>query len=177
MANYLIKTARLGLRNWTENDLVPFAEMCADAEVMRYFPKPLTTSEVAALIERFQKHFDEFGYTYFAVDELATGKFIGFTGLMYQTYEAPFTPNADIGWRLKQNAWGKGFASEAATACLDFGFKTIKLSAIYAVCPKQNQPSEGVMKKIGMHYDTKFIHPALDDYPALAECLLYKIEP
>jgi RimJ/RimL family protein N-acetyltransferase len=111
MSDSNITTKRLGLRLWKKSDTIPFAEMCADIDVMRYFPSTLTKQEATLLIKRFMKRFEEDGYTYYAVDILATknkpAAFIGFTGLLLQTYESPFTPNVDIGWRLKKAAWAK----------------------------------------------------------------------
>ena len=95
---------------------------------------------------------------------------------MYQTYEAPFTPITDIGWRLKKSAWGKGYATEGAKVCLDYAFKQLKLDSVASVCPTVNIPSENVMKKIGMTKQGTFKHPKLTDYPKLEECVWYKIE-
>ena len=171
---YVIQTSRLGLRNWQESDAVPFAKMNADIEVMEYFPSILTREESDQLLDRLQQHYIDFGYTYFAVDVLETGKFIGFTGFKLQTYESPFTPAVDIGWRLKKSAWGKGYATEAAQACVDVAFSRFDLAELFSICSVVNVPSEHVMKKIGMTYVQHFEHPALVDYPAIKECVVYR---
>ena len=73
-------------------------------------------------------------------------------GLSEQSYEAPFTPCVDIGWRLKPTFWHMGLATEGAKRCLKYGFQDIQLSKIFSVAPVINTPSIHVMKKIGMYY-------------------------
>ncbi len=172
---YLIRTERLGLRNWQDEDEPAFAELCAHPEVMEFFPATLNRMQSADLIQRFKIHYHDHGYTYFAVDRLDTDEFIGFIGLMHQTYESPFSPFVDIGWRLKPSAWGNGFATEGAQACIRFGFDTLKLDEIYAVAPERNVKSQAVMQKIGMTYATRFKHPKLKESDRLNPCVVYKI--
>ncbi len=74
--------------------------------------------------------YDVKGYCYFAVDNLENNEFIGFIGFAYQNYETDFTPNVDIGWRLKSSACNKGFASEGAKRSLEYGFNNLGLIKI-----------------------------------------------
>jgi len=174
--DYILKTERLGLRNWIESDKEPFIEMCKDEAVMKHFPKPLSKEETIGLIERLQAHFDTYGYCYFAVDILKTGEFIGFTGLANQTWESEFTPCVDMGWRLKRDAWGKGFATEAAQGCLEAAFDKFGLTEVLAFAANTNTPSENVMKKIGMKYIGTVQHPAIIDDPRFKHCVVYRFE-
>lgn len=176
MKSYLFKSQRLGFRNWSANDLEEFVSLNADTEVMQHFPKPLTKKETEAFIIRLQNHFNDKGYTYFAVEVLETKEFIGFIGLAYQEYEAPFTPATDIGWRLKKSSWGKGFATEGAKRCLEFAFSELSLSKIVSTCTLQNKNSERVMQKIGMTKQGIFKHPRLQDYPEMENCVWYMID-
>lgn len=176
MKNYIIQTERLGLRNYEWSDVDAMTELCQDERVMEHFPKTLKKEEVKTYIERLRAHFEEHGFCYFAADLLETGEFIGFIGMMkqnYLDYPAEFT---DIGWRLKPAVWGRGLAPEGARACVAFAFQKLKLNEVYAVCPEQNDNSERVMKKIGMDYFLTFQHPALDDYPHLQTCKMYRIK-
>ncbi|GEQ86095.1 GNAT family acetyltransferase [Patiriisocius marinistellae] len=175
--NYFIQTERLGLRNWEESDIIPFAKMCADKIVMEHFPAVLSLKETTDLITRFKKHLQDYGYTYYAVETLNTHEFIGFTGIAMQTWESDFTPAVDIGWRLKQSAWGKGYATEAAKACLTYASEILKLEEIISVCTFHNIPSENVMQKIGMQFVKEFEHPKLIEYPKLNPCKLYIFRP
>ena len=174
MKNYLLTTPRLGLRNWLPADLGPFAEMNADPEVMRFFPAPLTQQGTVDLYHRLLDHHAKHGYCYFAVDRLDTYEFIGFIGLVNQTYEAPFCPCTDIGWRLRRSAWGHGFATEGAKACLEYAFDKLGKTEIYAVASAINQPSIRVMEKIGMQRMGTFDHPKLLDDERLRECVFYR---
>ena len=173
---YIFTSERLGFRNWKEEDIEPFSKINADKEVMEHFPKTLTKAETAGFIAKSQQQFLEKGFTYFAVDILETKQFIGFIGLSYQTYEAPFNPSVDIGWRLGKEFWGNGYATEGAKKCLEYAKDSCKLSIINSVCTKTNKASENVMQKIGMQKKSNFLHPMLKDYPSLQECLLYQIE-
>lgn len=142
---------------------------------MQHFPDLVSAEEATAYVRAYQKHFEEFGFTYFAVEELCSGEFIGFVGLKHQTYESPFTPCVDIGWRLKQSVWGQGYATEAAKACLVFAFGTLGLAKVYSMCTNTNSASEAVMKKIGMDKAGIFEHLAIPEDSALNPCLAYRI--
>ena len=175
-SKYIFKSQRLGFREWNTNDLAEFSELNADSEVMEYFPTLLSEDETLQFIERLNKHYKENGYTYFATEILETGEFIGFIGIAYQDYDSAYTPNVDIGWRLKKSAWGKGYATEGALRCLKFGFEDRGLEKIISVCTAKNTKSEHVMKKIGMKKISEFNHPKLKDYPELMTCLCYEIK-
>jgi len=173
---YLFKSERLGFRNWLDDDLMPFAEICADPEVMAHFPKTLSVTETEALIQRCKMQYEEKGYTYYAVDLLSSSELIGFIGMAYQTYEAPFLPATDIGWRLKKTAWGNGYATEGAQRCLSYALNDLKLERIVSVCTLNNKSSERVMQKIGMTRVGTFKHPKLKDYPEHEECVWYRVD-
>ena len=162
MRKYLIKTERLGLRNWLPSDEVPFIEMCQDPEVMKHFPGVLTAEETRELMGRLKQHYEDFGYTYFAVDVLENQEFIGFAGVKNQTWESEFTPCVDIGWRLKRSAWGKGYATEAAQKCRDYAFESDFTSSLISLIIPSNIGSQKVAQKNGMKLDK-----TLDDYEGL----------
>lgn len=173
MMDYLFTTQRLGFRDWNDSDATSMHHINTSPNVMQYFPSMPTLEETKKWIKRMQTSMEEKHYCYFAVEELDSGIFIGFIGLAHQDYEADFTPCTDIGWRLDEKYWGKGYATEGAKACLDYGFNTIGLQSIVSICPEINKPSENVMQKIGMQKITKFKHPKLKNYPTLENCLLY----
>lgn len=175
MKDYIFESERLGFRNWTASDVEKMALLNADKEVMEFFPNTETLEQTQNFIERMQQQFLEKGFCYFAVDELATSNFIGFIGLSEKTFESDFTPCVDIGWRLGKNFWNRGFATEGAKRCLDFGFEDLKLEKIVAIAPKVNIKSEAVMQKTGMQKVKDFKHPLLDLYPQIQECVLYEI--
>lgn len=100
---------------------------------------------------------------------------IGFIGFHIATFEADFTPCIEIGWRLKRDAWGKGYATEGARACLEFGFTNLNFKEVYSFIAKINKPSQNVMKKIGMHYVKDFNHPKIERNSNLCRHVLYVI--
>ncbi len=174
MKKYIIKTSRLGLRNWVAADVMPMAALNADEQVMEFFPSVQSEQTTIDFIKRMQNHFDTHGFCYFAVDALDTGEFIGFIGLCHQDYESDFTPHVDIGWRLKQSAWGKGYATEGAKACLEYAFGTLGLTEVYSVASVINVKSQHIMKKIGMEKVSSFDHPKLLNDNRLKECALFR---
>jgi len=172
---YILKTNRLGLRNWLPSDEIPFTELCQDPAVMEHFPSTLSAAETSGLIKTLDAHFKEFGYTYFAVDVLETGKFIGFAGFKNQTWESEYTPCVDIGYRLEQSAWGKGYATEAATALIQNAFSMFGIKELYSFTTNTNMASEHVMKKIGMQYVGTVQHPSIAGDDRFKHCVVYKL--
>ena len=127
-----LHSARLVLRQWRDADLPAFAHMCADPQVMRYFPARLDRLESAALICRIRGHFAEYGFGLWALQRKDSGEFIGLTGLQNVSFETAFTPAVEIGWRLAREHWGLGYASEAAWTALRCGFDRLQLDEIVA---------------------------------------------
>lgn len=175
MSSYLFNSERLKFRNWKSEDLPKFASLNSHPEVMKFFPSSLSLEESTRSIERLLQQFEIHGHTYFAVERLDNHQFIGFIGLAYQDYPSPFTPNVDIGWRLIPEAWGKGYATEGARRCIQYAFEELKLEKLIAICPCLNQPSENVMKRIGMKKAGEFIHPLLTHSEHLQYCVAYEI--
>ena len=149
--------------------------MNADPYVMKYFPYLMTKEQTMVMIERIKTHFEKNGFGLYAVDELATGQFIGFIGFSTATFESDFTPCTEIGWRLRKEAWNKGFATEGALACLEYGVPKFGLKDIYSFTAVLNKPSERVMQKIGMTKIGEFAHPRVSESSPLRPHVLYKI--
>ncbi|MBV9986562.1 MAG: GNAT family N-acetyltransferase [Chitinophagaceae bacterium] len=171
-----IETERLILRGWQSSDAAGYCRLNADEEVMEFFPATLTEKESLAHINRMKRHIAEKGYGLFALERKQDGAFIGFTGLSTPGFDAFFTPCTEIGWRLDKKYWNKGYASEAAGACLRFGFEELKLDRIYSFTAVSNTRSENVMKRIGMHHAGFFEHPLLAETHPLRRHVLYKLE-
>ena len=169
----MLTTPRLTLRPWRDSDLTAMAAINANPGVMRYFPAVQTEEQTAAFITRQQRQQEERGFCYFAAELRQTEALVGFVGLSYQDYAAPFTPAVDIGWRLHPDVWRRGLATEGAAACLAHAFGKLGLESVVAVAVLANAPSFGVMQKIGMQPGGEFDHPALADYPTLKRCRWY----
>ncbi|MDJ1482957.1 GNAT family N-acetyltransferase [Cytophagaceae bacterium YF14B1] len=168
-------TDRLLLRKWMEKDIKPFVEMNQDPEVMKYFPKTLSEKETLSFVERITTHFDKHHFGLFVLEDKASTEFVGFTGLMIPSFESDFIPCVEIGWRLRKEFWGKGIATEAANACLKFGFETLNLDKIVSFTAKLNTRSEKVMQRLGMSYVKDFDHPKVDKDSMLCRHVLYEL--
>lgn len=172
---YTFESERLGFRNWELSDVDAMAAISANPAVMEFFPSTQSKEHVQGFIKRMQAEYNEYGFCYYAVDRLEDGEMIGFIGLHNVTFEAPFTPCVDIGWRLSPKAWGKGYATEGANRCLEYAFNELKLESVKSIAPAINIKSIHVMKKIGMQEIEVFNHPLLKDDKRLETCVLYEI--
>lgn len=171
-----IETERLILRSWEKDDLQPFEEMNANDKVMEYFPNLLSKDESIDLYNRIRSEFEEFGYGAYAVETKEDQRFIGYVGFHKATFVSDFTPCIEIAWRLRDTAWGKGYATEAAKACLDYGFKVLGFDEIYSFTAVINKRSERIMQKIGMKKINEFDHPNVSKDSPLCKHVLYKIK-
>ena len=174
MPAIFIETPRLILRQWKESDYDPYIQLNSDKEVMRFFPSVFSRNESLVQIKRLSTCIDDNGYGYFAIERKDNHSFIGFTGLAHPRFENYFTPCIEIGWRLSKENWNQGFATEAANACLEFGFDQLKLTEIYSFTSVHNVRSEQVMIKIGMRNMEEFDHPSIEDGHFLKRHVLYK---
>lgn len=172
-----VTTERLRLRQWRDGDRDPFAALNADPAVMEFFPSVLDRNASDVLVDRFSKEIADRGYGLWALDLLDTGEFIGFTGLSTPSFEAPFTPCVEIGWRLAHRAWGHGYATEAATASLDVAFHVLELDEVVAFTASINRRSRAVMERISMTRDERddFNHPLIADHHRLSAHVLYRV--
>ena len=172
-----IQTERLILRGWREGDLAPFAAMNADPEVMRHFPARLDRAASDATVERQQDGLHQEGRGLFAAETRGDGVFIGFIGVMRVSFGGPLDGLPEIGWRLARAAWGQGYASDGARACLAHAFDTLGDAEVVALAPQRNTGSLAVMRKIGMQRNPvdDFDHPRLAEHPHLQRCQLYRI--
>ena len=171
-----LETERLLLRRWRTADRGPFAAQNADPAVMRHFPALMTRGQSDALADRIEAHFEREGWGLWALQERATGDFLGFTGLMRPAFDAPFMPAVEIGWRLRRSAWGQGLATEAARAATTFAFGELDLPEIVSLAVPANTRSLAVMERLGMRHDPAedFDHP-LVAAPHLRRHLLYRL--
>jgi RimJ/RimL family protein N-acetyltransferase len=174
---WALETERLLMRRWRDSDRAPFAELCADQEVMRYFPAPLDRAESDRSIDRFERRFEEHGFGLWALEVRATGDFIGFTGLNPMPEGSPGVGDQEVGWRLARHAWHHGFATEAARAALDVGFTRLGLPVIWSVTSVLNTPSMAVMERLGMVRNGLFEHPAVPVGHPIRPHVAYRISP
>lgn len=173
-----IVTERLILRTWRPEDREPFAAMNADPEVMRFFPETLTEAETDAAIARFERYFAETGITFFAVEEQATGRFIGTIGMRHAPANLPVAPVIEIGWRLGKDVWGKGIATEGARAVVRTAFVDLGFPRVLAFTTPPNTPSRRVMEKVGLLREAEldFDHPDLPPEHPMRRHVVYAVD-
>jgi len=165
---------RVTLRPWRADDFDALAALNADPRVMQHFPQPLTPEESAAMVGRMRAAIDARGWGNWAVE--VDGRCIGFAGLSVPTFDAHFTPCTEIGWRLAFDAWGRGYATEAARLALAYGFALVGLAEIVSFTATSNRRSMAVMQRIGMSHDPAddFDHPRLPGH-RLQRHVLYRL--
>lgn len=170
-------TPRLLLRHWREEDVEPFAEMGADPDVMEHFPAMLSRAESEAWVERVDSDLEQRGWGLWALEELATRRFLGFTGLNVPGFDAPFLPATEIGWRLRRDAWGRGYATEAARGALAVAFEDLELDELVSFTAVSNTRSQAVMERIGMTRDPAedFLHPGVEKGHPVRPHVLYRL--
>ena len=173
-----ITTERLTLRTWRDSDHAPFRALNRDARVMEYFPALLANEETDAAIGRIEKHFERHGFGLFAVELNQTKAFIGFIGLNIPSFDAPFMPAVEIGWRLAHAAWGRGLATEGAHAVVRHALETLEIAELVSFTTAANLRSRRVMEKIGMVRDeaADFEHPDIPAGHPLRPHVLYRMD-
>lgn len=170
-----VETPRLVLRQWLSDDRKPFAAMNADPRVTEYL-LPLSAEQSDALADRLAAGIDEHGWGFWAVEAPGVAPFVGFVGIKPLPATLPFAPGVEIGWRLAQPFWGRGYAREAAEAALRVGFEQVGLAEIVAFTAVGNQRSRAVMARLGMQPDAAlFDHPAVPDGHPLRRHVLYRL--
>lgn len=173
----MLTTPRLRLRLWRDEDLEPFAALNADPRVRQFFPSIQTHQESAQSVQIIRNHFEQRGFGLWAVDVTGGAPFIGFIGLAVPSFEAPFTPCVELGYRLAFEHWGRGYATEGSRAALAFGFSTVGLSEIVAMAAAGNERSRRVMERLGMRRNAAddFDHPNIAAGHPLRRHVLYRL--
>jgi RimJ/RimL family protein N-acetyltransferase len=175
----VIETERLIIRPWRDDDRAPFAAMGQDAEVMRHLGPLMDRARSDAVVDRMIAMQQLLGHCFWALERRDSGAFIGFCGLKMAPLGIPgLTGFPEIGWRLTRGAWGEGLASEAARACLAWGWQQ-GMTRIVAMTVPANSRSQAVMRRIGMmeRPDLAFDHPLLAADDPLRPHVAFEITP
>jgi RimJ/RimL family protein N-acetyltransferase len=173
MAETVAETERLRLREWGESDREAFYEIMNTPAVMRYLGGVQTPKQWGEAHQRMLGFTRDYGHTFWIIEDRTSGEIQGFCGL--KRVNAPgagdLTDQHEIGWRLRESAWGKGIAKEAAIASLDIAFGRFAASHVIAMTVPDNVASQRLMERLGMtrradldFEDTRFgpeLNPAL----------------
>lgn len=159
----MIETERLIVRPWRDGDREEYLANCNSEAVTAHLGGPASTEEVDAALARLRKSQEERGFCLWVVERKSDGRLLGCCGL--KTTNLPGTPVEDdieIGWRLREDAWGQGYASEAAGAVLAWAWANLEVVRIVSFTVPANAASWRVMERIDMtrRPDLDFGHPS-----------------
>jgi RimJ/RimL family protein N-acetyltransferase len=143
----VLETPRLLLRKLRPSDLDAYALMCADPEVMRHIGTGASLDRNASWrsLAAMLGHWQMLGYGMWAIEIRQSGAFAGRVGFL----DPPGWPGFELGWLLGREHWGRGYASEAARAALDYAFETLKRDRVVSLIRPGNERSVRVAQRIG----------------------------
>lgn len=173
----MIETDRLILRGWRDADVDPFHAMGNDPEVMRYLGPPMSRAEAEAAANRQNAFLASHGCCFWAAERKEGGALLGFCGVRPGPEGTPIAGELEIGWRLRRDAWGQGYAREAAEAAIAWVWANTDAPEIAAMTVAANTNSWGLMERLGMQRDlgADFDHPGVPDGNPLKRHILYRI--
>ncbi len=156
-----IETGRLLLRQWRDEDVDPFVDICADPEVMQYIGdgRPRTRERTEQHVREFRRAWRDCGFGLYVIEETASGRMIGFSGFLVPDFLPEIMQAVEIAWRLARDCWGKGYATEASRAVLETAAPAFGLRRVVSICHVDNVASERVMQKIGMRFERETVVP------------------
>jgi [ribosomal protein S5]-alanine N-acetyltransferase len=144
----ILETQRLLLREFVPEDVDALAAVLSDPEAMRFYPAPLDLAAVAAWIERARRRYADAGHGLWAMILKSSGELIGDCGLTRQIVDG--ADEIEIGYHVRRDLWGRGYAPEAARACQDYGFTRLGVDHLISLIRPENLPSRRVAEKTGL---------------------------
>jgi len=172
-----LETDNLLLRQWREEDLEPYARLTSSKEVMKYFPKTLTPEQSNMAARKFQMLLEQNLWGFWAVEEKATSKFIGYAGLHSPKTKFPFSPCIEIAWRMEKKYWENGYVLEAGEEIIRVAFEIYGLEELVYFSALKNLKGEKVASTLKMIRDERtFHHPFVEREDELSEHYLYRIK-
>jgi RimJ/RimL family protein N-acetyltransferase len=177
MAEIAAETERLRLRTWDPEDLDEFIRHTNTEGVMRWLGGVWPRERHEAAFGRIEKYQREFGHTFWIVERKSDGALLGFCGLKRVNSDgAPNPGDFEVGWRLREDAWGQGYAKEAAIASLDLAFGKFGAPHVVALTVNQNEASQGLMKRLSMTRRPDMDFQSKDLPPEINPTIVYRIE-
>lgn len=178
-----LETERLILRNWAPGDLARFAQVTNTPAVMRWLGGPMDAAALSATEARVLACHGSHGHCFWLVERKDDGghlggEVLGFCGLKRADAPASTIPGAfEIGWRLREDAWGRGYAREAASASLDAAFTRFAAPEVFAITVIENTTSWGLMERLGMRRREDLDYDDMRYDPPLRHTLVWSIAP
>jgi RimJ/RimL family protein N-acetyltransferase len=176
MADFWLQTERLVLRSWREDDIEPFAAICADPVVMATLGPVMDLEATCALVARECAIEAELGHTFWVVERREDERLIGKCGII-RGRDGPIEGKPEIGWRLASDCWGQGYITETARGCTGWFFANREAESLWAITSIGNTRSRAVMKRLGMAHRAKleFDHPRLAQESPLLRHVTYEL--
>jgi RimJ/RimL family protein N-acetyltransferase len=144
-------TSRLVFRPMARADLPDMAALLGDPDVMRFYPRPRTLPEAAAWIDWTLSSYEQYGFGLWVLTSAESGEFVGDCGLTYQTFDAE--RELEVGYHVRSDLQGRGFASEAAVACVEFARDGLAAPRVTAIIHPANLASRRVAEKAGLAFE------------------------
>jgi RimJ/RimL family protein N-acetyltransferase len=172
MSETIVETERLLLRNWWPEDRAVYLATCNTVAVTKHLNGPASPEDIDAAFARIAASQREQGFSFWAIERKADGALLGYCGLrICDDLDRPVHGEVEIGWRLREDAWGQGYAREAAQAALDWAWANLDVERVVAFTVPANEPSWRLMERLGMtrRPDLDFAHPKFaPDHPLSA---------
>lgn len=177
MAEVVAETERLRLRGWEPGDRAEFVRHLNTPAVMAWLGGVRDEEAYSAAFDRLDGYQRDFGHTFWIIERKADGELLGFCGLKRVNSEgAPNPGDFEIGWRLREDAWGQGYAKEAAIASLNLAFLRFGAPHVVALTIPANEPSQGLMMRLGMTRREDMDFESADVPEGMGPVVVYRID-
>lgn len=179
MAEVVAKTERLILRNWRDEDRPVYLATCNTKAVTAHLNGPASEEDIDAAFMRIAKSQADHGFSFWAIERKADRALLGYCGLRFcDDLGRPVHGEVEIGWRLREDAWGQGYAREAAEAALAWVWGNLDIDRVVSFTVAANEPSWRLMERLGMtrRPDLDFAHPRFAADHPLSRHITYLIE-
>lgn len=167
MSKIILTTERLALRELTHDDLADLLQIWGDAETMRFYPAPLDEAGVRAWIARNLRRYEEDGHGLWAALLLGEERLVGDCGLTFQ--EVDGVAELEVGYHFNKRYWGRGLATEAARACMDYAFHQLGQRRITSLIRPENIPSRRVAERNGLRIEKQILRSGYQHYVYVKE--------
>ncbi len=177
---FRVETDRLILREWRESDWEPFFRYTNTPAVMRWLGGVVDEPGQNLARERIEYYSRTHGHTFWVTEHKEdggplSGQFLGFCGLKRSNQPGGPIGDMEIGWRLREDVWGQGFAREAAEACMRYGFEAFEVPHMLALTVERNEASWGLMRRLGMRPRPELDFSSAEFDPEMGRIIVYSI--
>ncbi len=166
MRGTIISTRRLKLRTWRMSDVASYHQHCNTNAVLKYLGDVVSQSAVKHEVRWFKRDQARNGHTFWAMERKRDGALLGFCGIIHvRERESILNGKLEVGWRLRADAWGCGYATEAAEAVIDWAEWELPDELLLARIHRDNDASQALARRVGMRR-ARAIEARLTDYDA-----------